>query len=150
MILMILIGKLRKIKIILRHSFHFNCTSQNDLHFTSVFGCIVVIPPYGSRPYMGYLVYCFFLCTVTDFSAAEKDRCVKFCMLVRLLSGQVFSPFGELWLAGSHTHSGRITSGMYAPTQTFKFTLGAAAATLSRNSVPWLGGAFGIGGGGVA
>jgi len=31
-------------------------------------------------------------------------------MRVRLLSGQVFSHFGELWLAGSH--SGGITSGM--------------------------------------
>ena len=47
---------------------------------------------------------------VTDFSAAEKDRGVKFCMLVGLLCGQVFSPFGELWLAGSH--DGGITSGM--------------------------------------
>ena len=26
-------------------------------------------------------------------------RGVKFCMRVGLLSGQVFSPFGELWLA---------------------------------------------------
>jgi len=37
----------------------------------------------------GYLVYCMyvclFVCTVTDFSAAEKDRGVKFCTRVRLL-----------------------------------------------------------------
>ena len=33
-----------------------------------------------------------FFCTVTDFSAAERDRGVKFCMRVGLLSGQVFSP----------------------------------------------------------
>jgi len=39
---------------------------------------------------------------VTDFSAAEKARGVKFCTRVGLLSGQVFSPFGEHWLAGSH------------------------------------------------
>ena len=38
----------------------------------------------------GYLVYCvfvfvlFFVRTVTDFSAAEKDGGAKFCMLVRL------------------------------------------------------------------
>jgi len=51
---------------------------------------------------------CF--CTVTDFSAEEKDIGVKFCMRVRLLSGQVFSHFGELWLAWSH--DGGITSGM--------------------------------------
>jgi len=38
---------------------------------------------------------------VADFSAAEKARDVKFCMHVALLSGQVFSPFGEHWLAGS-------------------------------------------------
>ena len=58
----------------------------------------------------GYLVYCVFVilfvchfvCMVTDFSAAEKARGVKFCMRVGLLSGQVFSPFGEDWLAGSH------------------------------------------------
>jgi len=53
----------------------------------------------------GYLVCCvyflffnhFFLCIVTDFSAAEKARGVKFCMRVTvgLLSGQVFSPCGE-------------------------------------------------------
>ena len=49
-------------------------------------------------------------CTVTDFSAAEKDRGVKFCTRVGLLSGQVFSRFGELSLAGSH--GGGITSGM--------------------------------------
>jgi len=39
---------------------------------------------------------------VTDFSAAENARSVKFCKHVGLLSGQVFSPFGEHWLAGSH------------------------------------------------
>jgi len=33
-----------------------------------------------------------FVCTVTDFSAAEKVRGVKFCMRVGLQSGQVFSP----------------------------------------------------------
>ena len=51
---------------------------------------------------------------VTDFSAAEKDRGRKFCVCIRLLSGQVFSHFGEVWLAGSHDRS--ITSGMYAST----------------------------------
>jgi len=65
----------------------------------------------------GNLVYCvflfFFVCTVTDFSAAEKARGVKFCMHVDPLSGQVFSPFGEDWLAGSH--GGGITSGMNVP-----------------------------------
>ena len=50
---------------------------------------------------------------VTDFSAAEKDRGVKFYMRVGLLSGQVFSPFGEHWLAGSH-RGGSITSWMNA------------------------------------
>jgi len=59
----------------------------------------------------GYLVYCLFcllfvFCTVTDFSAAEKARGVKLCMRVGLLSGQVFSPFGEDWLAGSHAGGG--------------------------------------------
>jgi len=50
----------------------------------------------------GYLVYCFLYRTVTDFSAAERGWGVKFCMRVGLLSGRVFSPFGEDWLAGSH------------------------------------------------
>jgi len=36
------------------------------------------------------LSFCLFVCMVTDFSAAEKGRDVKFCMRVRL-SGQVFS-----------------------------------------------------------
>ena len=40
------------------------------------------------------------LCTVTDFSAAEKDSVVKLRMLVRLLSGMSFSHFGELWPRG--------------------------------------------------
>jgi len=34
------------------------------------------------------LLCVFVCCTVTDFSAAEKDRGVKFCMRVGLLSGQ--------------------------------------------------------------
>ena len=37
---------------------------------------------------------------VTDFSAAERARGVKFCMHVGLLSGQVFSHFGEIWPRG--------------------------------------------------
>jgi len=40
-----------------------------------------------------------------DFSAAEKNkkaRGVKFYMHVGLLYEQVFSPFAENWLAGSH------------------------------------------------
>ena len=64
--------------------------------------------------WLGYLVYCAFviLChfvcrpTVTDFSAAEKERSVKVCMHVGLLSGQVFSLFGEPWLSGSHGGGG--------------------------------------------
>ena len=77
--------------------------------------CLVFIQPYGSMG--GYLVYCvfacFFVCTVTDFSAVEKVRGMKFCMHVGLLSRQVFSPFGEDWLTGSH--EGCITSGMNVP-----------------------------------
>jgi len=34
------------------------------------------------------LSFCLFVCMVTDFSAAEKDRGVKFYMRVGLLSGQ--------------------------------------------------------------
>ena len=37
---------------------------------------------------------------------AEKARGVKFFMRVGLLSGQVFSPFCEHWLTGSHGGGG--------------------------------------------
>jgi len=55
-------------------------------------------------------LFLFFFVRFTDFSAAEKDRGVKFCIRVRLLSGQVISNFDELWLAWNH--GGGITSGM--------------------------------------
>jgi len=72
----------------------------------------LVIPPYGCMGILGLLCFfvCLFFCMVTDFSAAEKARGMKFCMRVALLSGQVFSPF-EVWLAGSHG-GGEITSGI--------------------------------------
>ena len=74
---------------------------------------------------------------VTDFSAAEKDSSVKLCMLVRLLSGQVFSHFGELWRAWNH--GGGITSRMsYIKVAVGQSELGAVAQ--------W---AIGIGGGAV-
>jgi len=57
-----------------------------------------------------FAVCLFFVCTVTDFSAAEKVSGVKLHMLLGLLSGQFFSNFGELWLAWGH--GGGITSGM--------------------------------------
>jgi len=71
-----------------------------------------VIPPYCSMGILSLLCvfWFFFVCTVTDFSAAEKDSGLKLCMRVRLLSGMSFSHFGELWLPGSH--GGGITSGM--------------------------------------
>ena len=54
----------------------------------------VFLPPYSSM--RGYSLlclsfFCLFVCMVTDFSAAEKGRGVKFCMRVGLLSGQIFS-----------------------------------------------------------
>jgi len=58
--------------------------------------------------------FCLFVCTVTDFSAAEKDSDMKLCVLVQLLFAMSFSHFGELWIAGSH--GGGITFGMYAAT----------------------------------
>ena len=55
-----------------------------------------------------YLVYCVFVillvCTVTNFSAAEKVRGVKLFMHVGLQSGQVFSPLvniGSLGVTGA-------------------------------------------------
>jgi len=86
-----------------------------------------------------YLVYsvfvCHFVCTVTDFSAAEKVSGVKLCVLVRRLSTMSFSHFAELRLAGSH--SGSITSGVsYTEITVGQSELGAVA---------WW--AFGLGGG---
>ena len=53
---------------------------------------LIIIPPHG-------VFVCFlFVCIVTDFSAAEKDSSVKLRMFAELVSGQVFSHFGELWL----------------------------------------------------
>jgi len=61
-----------------------------------------------------------------DFSAAEKARDVQFCIRVGLLSGQVFSHFGELWLAWSH--GGGITSEMsYIEIAVGQSELGAVA-----------------------
>ena len=96
----------------------------------------------------GYLVYCFFVCMVTDFSAAEKVGGVKFCMRVRLLSAMSFSHFDELWLAGSH--GGGITSGMYVSDTLEPCNDTRRGSMGIWNWVPWLGGAVGIGGGGVA
>ena len=67
------------------------------------------MPSHGSMWVFGSLCF-LFVCTVTYVSAAKKDRGVKFRMRVRLVSGQVFPHFGEVWLAGSH--GGGITSRM--------------------------------------
>ena len=68
----------------------------------------------------------------------EKDGGMKFCKRVQLLYGQVFSHFGELWLAWCL--SGGITSGMsYIEIAVGQSELGAVA---------WW--AFGIGRGGIA
>jgi len=57
---------------------------------------VFIIPPYGSMGLLSLLCVRFvlFVCMVTDFSAVEKGRGMKFCMHVGLLSGQVFSHFG--------------------------------------------------------
>jgi len=55
----------------------------------------IIIPPCGSA--VGILCLLSVFCTVTDFSASEKDSGMLLCMLVRLLSGMSFSHFG-----GSH------------------------------------------------
>jgi len=88
----------------------------------------------------GYLVYCV-VCTVTDFSAAERDRGMKFCTRIGLLSRQVFSPFGELWLAGSH--GGGISLQI-------NIGIGSRHSNLYGSSYRDRSGAFGIGGSGIA
>jgi len=86
----------------------------------------------------------FFVCTVTDFSALEKDRGEKFCMHAQLLSGHVISHFCELWLAESH--DGGITSGIYAAANWMQ----AAAPGEARWGFGIGALIVGIGGGGVA
>ena len=54
----------------------------------------------------------FFVCFLYGYgflSGGKRYRGVKFCTRVGLLSGQVFSSFGEDWLARSHGGGG-ITS----------------------------------------
>jgi len=59
-----------------------------------------------------FSLLCVWLFVCLWFSQRQKkDRGVKFCMPVQLLSGMSFSQFGELWLVESH--GGGITPGMY-------------------------------------
>jgi len=62
----------------------------------------LILSSHHTVVWLGYLVYCAFVCTVTDFSAAERDSGVKLSRLVQLslLSGNRFSHFGELWVFG--------------------------------------------------
>jgi len=73
----------------------------------------------------------FFVCTVTDYSAAEKDIGMKLRMLVRLLSKQVFSHFSELWFSWSY--GGGITSGMSYRNRSGAVGIGRRDSVCSRN-----------------
>jgi len=64
---------------------------------------------------LSLLFFCLFVCFVCFLFVRlpvriskrwKKARGVKFCTSVGLLSGQVFSPFGEDWLAVSHGGGG--------------------------------------------
>jgi len=97
------------------------------------------------------LSVCLFVCTVTDFSAAEKVRGVKFCVRVRLLSGMSFSHFGEHWLAGNHGGGNSLRYFRDERSRAPMPTDGSRRRSLGiRNWVPWVRGAVGIDGGGVA
>ena len=50
--------------------------------------------------------FCSFCLYGYGFLSGGKARGVKFFTHVGLLSGQVFSPFSEHWLAGSHVGGG--------------------------------------------
>ena len=86
-----------------------------------------------------FVIFLFIHYTVAVFSVVEKGRDVKFCMHIGLLPGQIFSPFGELWLAGSYVGGG-ITSRMTVSARSCasawhgQSELGAAA---SRKAVWW-------------
>ena len=74
--------------------------------------CVVILvqivhnnyPTIGSME--GYFVHCLFFFVffvrLRISQRRKKARGVKFCTRVGLLPGQVFSPFGEHWLAESH------------------------------------------------
>jgi len=55
--------------------------------------------------WLGYLVYCVFVCTVTDFSAVEKDSVVKLMLSYSITTGMSFSHVGELWPRGGSPRS---------------------------------------------
>jgi len=76
---------------------------------------------------------------VTDFSAVERYRGVKFCMHVGVLSRQIFSPFGEYWLEGSH-RGGGITSGMNGSGRTTASVHGVGIGNLGRRCLGPYGG----------
>jgi len=87
-----------------------------------------IIPPYGSMGKLSLLCVCVSFCMhgYEFLSGGKKDRGVKLCTLVRLLSAMRFSHFGELWLAGSHGSG--VTSGMsYIEIAVGESELGAAA-----------------------
>jgi len=81
-----------------------------EVCFNPVSCCLILLPHHVLSLlcviFFHFFCHLLFLCTVTDFSAAEKARGVKFCVRVGLLSGQVFSPFDEDRLAGSHGGGG--------------------------------------------
>jgi len=84
--------------------------------------------------WLGYLVYFYvFVCTVTDFSAAEKDSGVKLRLLVRILSGMSFSHFGELWPRGGWDIL--FTSGIYK-SHIGKMTTNRPWEKISRRATP--------------
>jgi len=99
---------------------------------------IFIIPPYGSMGVFSFLfVFLFFFGLYGYGFLSSGKRGVEFCVCVRLLSQQVFSHFGELWLAGTH-------GGALLPGCTHRH-IGATWQLPVR-----LGGAVGIGGGGIA
>jgi len=77
-----------------------------------------------------------------------KANGVKFCMHVGLLSGQVFSPFGEDWLAGSHEGGGSSDDRCPPPMKHYSDDQCAFLGTNIEASSDGLW-AFGTGGGGV-
>jgi len=62
----------------------------------------------GQRAVKWLLLLFFVFVCLYGYGFLSGGKCwdVKFCMHIGLLSRQVFSPFGEFWLAGSHGGSG--------------------------------------------
>ena len=68
---------------------HSSCVSYNSSTHADRQGVDISVTVYG-------LIFCGFVCTVSDFSAEDKAGGVKFCMVVHRRTGPGISHFGDI------------------------------------------------------